>query len=115
MSWRGIGCLAVAFGGFLIIAIIGIWVSLGAGTPVGCASGLRWIDDRYVATGTSAASPDLPGGGEPVLIGSTLVGVATREVYAPAGTEPLPSAGNRPEAISLACGDGTFQTYERAE
>jgi len=69
VSWRGIGCLAVAFGGFVIIAVIGIWVSLGAGTPVGCAPGLRWIDDRYVASGTPAPSPDLPGGGVEPLRG----------------------------------------------
>lgn len=112
MNWRGIGCLAAVLGTFVVVALIGIWVSVGGGTPVGCATALRWIDDRYVAAGTPAASPALPGEGEPVLIGSTLVGVATREVYAPAGSEPLPSAGNRPEVMAVACGDGTFQTYE---
>lgn len=115
MSWRGIGCLVFAFGTFVVVAIIGIWVSLGAGTPVGCTDGLRWLDDRYIAVGTPAASPNLPGQGEPVLIGRTLVGVATRDVYAPAGSELLPSAGNRPDAMAVACGDGTFQTYEMDE
>ena len=115
MSWRGIGCLAVGFGTFIAIAIIGIWVSLGTADAPGCTDSLRWEDDRYVAAGTPAPSPALDGAGDPVLIGRTLVGIATRDVYAPAGSEPLPSAGDRPGVMAVACGDGTFQTYELSE
>jgi hypothetical protein len=112
VNWRGIGCLAAGLGLFVIVALVGIWVAFGNAAPSGCAPALRWIDDRYAAVGTPAPSPDLPGPGEPVLIGSTLVGVNTRDAYAPAGSEPLPSAGNRPTIMAVACGDGTFQTYE---
>ena len=112
MSWRGIGCLALGFGTFIAIAAIGIWVSLGAAEKPGCTGSLRWEDDRYLAVGSPTASPALDGAGAPVLIGRTLVGIATRDVYAPAGSEPLPSAGSRPGVMAVACGDGTFQTYE---
>lgn len=115
MSWRGIGCLALGFGTFIVIAVLGIWVSLGTADAPGCTDSLRWEADRYLATGTPAASPALDGESEPVLIGRTLVGIATRDVYAPPGSEPLPSAGNRPAMMAVACGDGTFQTYEVSE
>jgi hypothetical protein len=112
MNWRAIGCLAVGFGTFIAVAVIGIWISLGTAGDAGCSDALRWQDDRYVAVGAPAPSPALDGPGEPVLIGRTLVGIATRDVYAPAGSQPLPSAGSRPSVMSVACGDGTFQTYE---
>ena len=115
MNGRAIGCIVIGAAAFLVVAVAGIWVSLGSGTPVGCSPGRRWLEDRYVAGGSPAASPGFPAGaaeGEPVLIGRTLVGVATRDVYAPRGSQPLPSAGNRPAALSVACGDGSFQAYE---
>lgn len=112
MTWRGIGCLAAVLGTFVVIALIGIWISLSAAAPVGCTPALRWIEDRYIAVGTPAPSPALPGEGTPVLIGSNIAGLTSREAYAPAGSEPLPSAGNRPQVMAVACGDGTYQTYE---
>lgn len=116
MNGRAIGCIVLGLGAFVVVAIAGIWVSIGQGSPIGCAGVLRWQDDRYAAIGTPAPSPvfrdPAAAQGDPVLIGSTLVGIATREVYAPHGSAPLPSAGNRPSTISLACGDATFQTYE---
>jgi hypothetical protein len=115
VSWRGIGCLAAGFGTFIVVAVFGIWISLGTASGPGCSDALRWQDDRYLAVGSPAASPTLDGAGEPVLIGRTLVGIATRDVYAPAGSEPLPSAGSRPGVMAVACGDGTFQTYEASE
>jgi hypothetical protein len=113
---RAIGCIGLGALVFLLVAVAGIWVSLGSGTPVGCAEVLRWTEDRYVAVGSPLPSPGFTDvgtdAGEPVHIGSTLVGIATRDVYAPPGSRPLPSAGNRPPAMAVACGDGTFQTYE---
>lgn len=116
MNLRAVGCAVAGVAAFLAVAVAGIWASLGSGTPVGCADALRWIEDRYVAVGPPRTSPGFAGtdapAGTPVLLGSTLVGVATRDVYGPPGSRPLPSAHDRPDAISVACGDGTFQTYE---
>jgi hypothetical protein len=33
-------------------------------------------------------------------------------VYGPPGSSPSTEAEDRPSAISIACNDGTFQTYE---
>jgi hypothetical protein len=46
-----------------------------------------------------------------VQIGSTLVGLASRAVYGPAGTDVNDPSAPPPDAIAIECGDGTYQGY----
>lgn len=82
--------------------------------PGGCLERLQWADAAYRADGSPAPQPAV--GGETsgaVVIGQTLQGLTTRDVYAAAGEAPAPGSDERPERIALDCGDGTFQAYDR--
>jgi hypothetical protein len=107
MNWRAIGCAVFAAAVFVGL---GIWsLQMALGKP-GCPPALQWGDRVYVAAGRATAEP-VAGDGEPVLLGTTLVGPLSRDVYGPPGSAPSHLAGDRPETIALECGDGTFVTY----
>jgi hypothetical protein len=108
VSWRAIGCLASGAIVFVAIGLIGLSM---ATSRVGCPDGLRWGGEAYAPAGTPAPSPafDLPG--QAARLGSTFIGLATRDVYGPPGTSPAPSVPARPSVIAMACGDGTYLTY----
>jgi hypothetical protein len=108
VNWRLVGCGALAAAVFIGL---GLWsLQLALGRP-GCPSTLLWGDRSYSASGEPRESP-VVGSGEPVKLGTTLVGALSRDLYGPAGSAPSPNAEDRPEVISLDCGDGTFLTYE---
>ncbi|MDQ5841435.1 MAG: hypothetical protein M3537_09925, partial [Chloroflexota bacterium] len=89
---------------------LGLWsLRMAIGRP-GCPETLLWGDRVYTAAGDPTANP-VVGSGEPVPLGSTLVGVVSREVYGPPGSAPSPKAEDRPDEIALECGDGTFVSY----
>lgn len=111
MNWRAIGCLLAGSIIFVAVGVIGLNLAI---SRVGCPDGLRWGGEAYAPSGTPAPSPafDLPG--EASRLGSTFIGLATREVYGPPGSSPAPSSGpaqDQPPVIAMACGDGTFLTY----
>ena len=83
---------------------------MAIGRP-GCPETLLWGDRVYTAAGDPTADP-VVGGGEPVRLGTTLVGIVSREVYGPPGSPPSPTSEDRPDEIALECGDGTFVSYE---
>jgi hypothetical protein len=78
---------------------------MAIGRP-GCPPTIVWDGRAYAASGTPTGDP-VVGDGEPVLLGSTLVGALSRELYGPEGS----TAVDRPNEIALACGDETFQSY----
>lgn len=107
MSWRAAGCAVLAAAVFVGL---GVWaLQLAMGRP-GCPQTLFWDDRIYSSVGEPAASPAL-GNGEPVRLGTTLVGALSREVYGPEGSEPSLDPAHRPDQIALACGNDTFVTY----
>ena len=107
MSWRAIGCAVLAAAVFIGLGILALQMAMGR---PGCPPILRWDDRIYSAVNEPAELPAL-GSGEPVRLGTTLVGVLSREVYGPAGSLPSPDAEDRPNEIALDCGNGTFVTY----
>lgn len=108
MNWRALGCGVVGAAVFVGIGLLGLSAAFRGAQ--GCAPALQWEDRAYQAIGTPAPSPDL-GDGDAVPIGSTFTGPITRAVYGPPGSSPSTDAADRPEAIALDCGDGTFQSY----
>lgn len=109
MNRRAAGCLIVGVGGFLAIGLLGL--SLALNRPGGCPARLQWAERVYEPAGTPAPSPAFSAVGEPVELGSTLLGLASRRVYGPPGSTPSTRAADRPDEISLECGDGTYQSY----
>ncbi len=108
MNWRAAGCLIVGSVLFVAVGLLGLSL---ATSRVGCFEELRTADGIYRGSGGAVESPALPGGGEAVQIGSTLVGLASRAVYGPAGTDVNDPSAPPPDAIAIECGDGTYQGY----
>ena len=107
MNWRAVGCAALAAAVFVGL---GVWsLQMALGKPV-CPPALQWSDRVYMAAGPATSEP-VAGDGEPVLLGTTLVGTLSRDVYGPEGSAPSHLAEDRPDTIALECGDGTFVTY----
>lgn len=106
MSWRVIGCAVLAGAVFVGLGVLALQMAIGR---PGCPQTLVWDDRIYTPAAAPAASPAL-GEGEPVSLGTILVGALSREVFGPEGSSTSPGAG-RPDEVALDCGDGTFVTY----
>jgi hypothetical protein len=111
VSWRAIGCLASGAIVFVAIGLIGLSM---ATSRIGCPDGLRWGGEAYAPAGTPAPSPAFDVPGDATRLGSTFIGLATRDVYGPPGASAGSSARPQPEVIAMACGDGTYLTYRAA-
>lgn len=109
VNWRAIGCLGIGAAAFVGIGLLGMSFAFRA--QPGCPDRLQWADRTYLAEGTPAPSPAFAKPGEPVPIGSTFIGLTTRQAYGPPGSSPSTQAEDRPETIALDCADGTYQTY----
>jgi hypothetical protein len=107
---RAIGCMTL---GAMVFVGIGLLAFSMAARPSGCPEAVQWAELAYRPVGSPAPSPDLgqAGGGQPVEIGSTFIGLGTRRVVAAPGTPASPSGEARPAVVALECGDGTWQTY----
>lgn len=110
MNWRAIGCIGVGAIVFVLIGILGLNV---ASSRIGCPDRLQWRDLSYAPTGTPAPSPQTGAPGAAVKLGSTFIGLTTRDIYGPPGSGPASSAADRPATIAMDCGDGTYLTYLR--
>ena len=111
MNWRALGCAVLAAAIFIGLGVWGLQMAMGR---PGCPSSLQWGDRVYEAVGEPATSPEV-GPGQPVLLGTTLVGALSRDVFGPEGSDPNASGEERPDVIALDCGNATFVTYELAE
>ena len=107
MNWRALGCALLAAAIFIALGVLALNLAIGR---LGCPSTLVWDGRAYAAVGAPTDDP-VVGDGEPVLLGTTLVGALSREVYGPEGSSP----SDRPTELALACGDETFQTYAFSE
>lgn len=111
MNWRALGCGVLAAGVFVAIGVAGLW---RAGAPAECPDVLPYQPDAYEMVGSPAAQPQLEGiGAELERAGTTSFGLATWEVYVEPGRAPAASGEPLPQRIVLACGDGSYQAYQR--
>jgi hypothetical protein len=110
VNWRAIGCGGLAIVVFLGIGLLGM--SMAFSRLEGCPDRLQWGDRAYLPTGTPAAEPSFAGG-SPVEIGSTFIGLTTRQVWGPPGSRPSEAAADRPDRIFLDCADGSVQAFAR--
>jgi hypothetical protein len=110
VNWRAIGCGTIAAVAFVAI---GLWgMSLAFSRFEGCPPSLQWGDRRYEPSGPTTDAPTFDRPGEPVPLGSTFMGLTTRTVFGPPGSEPSPPATDRPTQVAVDCGDESFQTYD---
>jgi hypothetical protein len=108
MNWRAIGCGTLAIAVFLAI---GLWgMSKAFDRLEGCPNRLQWGDRVYLTDGSPRPEPSFAEG-SPVEIGSTFIGLTTRQVWGPPGSAPSDSAADRPTRIYLDCDDGTVLLF----
>lgn len=110
MTGRAIGCGLVGIIAFVGLGLYGLSL---ATTEAGCPDRLQWFDRGYLPVGTPQAEPRLDGG-EAVLIGATFIGLTTRDVYGPVGSQASATGEDRPDELVLDCADGTFLAYRLA-
>lgn len=111
MNRRAIGCGTLGAVGFLLIGLIGIW---RAGPPAECPPLLPYEPSAYQPAGQPADEPRLEGvGGDLELAGTTSFGLASWDVWVEPGRVPPTAQDPLPPRIVLACGDGTYQAYQR--
>ena len=112
MNWRAIGCGLLAAAVFVLIGLFGIWRALA---PAGCPPELPTEAGVWQPIGETTADPSLPGGGESLEpAGEIGFGLATWELWLPAGTAPSASGDPLPERLVLMCDGDMYQAYERA-
>jgi len=108
VNWRAIGCIGIGSVVFVLIGILGLNV---ASSRIGCPDRLQWRELSYAPIGTPAPSPQAGGSGAAVKLGSTFIGLTTRDIYGPPGSSPSASSSDRPGVIAMDCGDGSFLAY----
>jgi hypothetical protein len=112
VSRRALGCGVLAAALFVGLGLLAM--SMAFSRFEGCPSRLQWGDRLYDPAASPLPSPSFADGGEPVDIGSTLIGLTTRQVWGPPGSDAPSAAYQRPARIILDCGNGTFQEYRGA-
>ncbi len=110
MNLRAIGCMVIGSLVFIGVGLLGLSM---ATTQAGCPDHLQWADVGYRPDRGPTSSPTISGQADvhPVEIGSTFIGLTTRKVYGPPGTDPSDVNAARPDQIVMECGDGTYRTY----
>jgi hypothetical protein len=108
VNWRAIGCGTLAI---VVFLAIGLWgMSKAFDRLEGCPDRLQWGDRVYLPSGSPRPGPSFPGG-SPVEIGSTFIGLTTRQVWGPPGSAPSQSSADRPSPIYLDCDDGSVLLF----
>jgi len=111
VNWRAIGCGGLAVAVFVIVAAFAI---LRAGAPAECPATLPYEPASYQPVGEPTDAPLLEGIDEPLVqAGSVGFGLATWDVWVEPGRMPAASGDPLPQRIVLACGDESFQAYQR--
>ena len=109
MSGRAIGCGVLAALVFIGLGLLAM--SMAFSRFDGCPARLQWGDRDYDPAGSPVSSPAFADGSQPVALGSTLIGLTTRQVWGPPGSDDPSNAYHRPPQIILDCDDGTYQEY----
>jgi hypothetical protein len=108
---RAIGCGALAAAVFVLLGAFAIW---RAGAPPGCPPTLPYEPASYQPAGDPTDDPILAGIEDPLeRSGNVSFGLARWEVWVEPGRAPAASGDLLPQRIVLACGDGTYQAYQR--
>lgn len=111
MNWRALGCGTMAAVVFVMVGILGIW---RAAAPAECPRVLPYEPASYRPSGDPSGEPRLEEvDTELELAGTTSFGLATWEVWVAPGRVPPTADDPLPPRIVLACGDGTYQAYQR--
>lgn len=114
MNWRAVGCGTLAI---IVFLAVGFWgMSKAFDRLEGCPDRLQWGNLGYLPEGSPIAEPSFADGSA-VEIGSTFIGLTTRRVWGPPGSNASASdGGERPPRIYLDCDDGTVLLFaaERA-
>lgn len=111
MNWRAIGCGTLGAAVFVLVGLIGIW---RAGAPAECPTLLPYEPSAYRPAADPTDEPRLAGIDEPLeLAGTTSFGLASWDVWVEPGRVPDTAADPLPPRIVLACGDGSYQAYQR--
>jgi hypothetical protein len=108
VNWRAIGCGTLAIVVFVAVGLLGM--SKAFDRLNGCPDRLQWGDRAYLPDGPPLAEPSFADG-SPVEIGSTFIGLTTRQVWGPPGSSPSEASADRPDRIFLDCADGQVQAY----
>jgi len=108
VNWRALGCGTLAI---VVILAVGLWgMSKAFDRLEGCPDRLQWGDRVYLPAGSPQPRPSFAEG-SPVEIGATFIGLTTRQVWGPPGSEPSSSAADRPSRIFLDCDDGSVLLF----
>jgi hypothetical protein len=108
---RAVGCGTIGAVAFVLIGLVGLW---RAGGPAECPTLLPYEPTAYRPAGDPTDEPRLEGVGEPLeLAGTTSFGLASWDVWVEPGRVPATGRDPLPQRIVLACGDGTYQAYQR--
>lgn len=111
MNWRAIGCGGLAAAAFVLL---GIWGISRAFPAPECPDVLPYEPAAYRPVGEPADTPALSGIDDPLeRAGTTSFGLAAWDVWVEPGRAPAASGDPLPQRIVLACGDGTYQAYQR--
>lgn len=111
MNWRAVGCGTLGAAAFVALAVVGIW---RAGDPGECPATLPYEPASYRPAGEPTDEPTLEGiDGDLERSGTISFGLASWEVWVEPGRAPTASGERLPQRIVLACGDGTYQAYQR--
>jgi hypothetical protein len=111
VNWRVIGCGGLAA---LVFVLVGIFAVNRAFAPAECPPTLPYEPASYQPVGGATDAPRLEGIDEELeRAGTTSFGLASWEVWVEPGRAPAASGELLPQRIVLACGDGTFQAYQR--
>jgi hypothetical protein len=106
--------IALVIAGSLVFILIGVAGLSLAFSRIGCPDRIQWRDLSYLPVGSPLPSPDTGDAGAPAKLGTTFIGLTTRDIYGPAGSSRSPEAAARPTVIAMDCGDGTFLKYRQA-
>ena len=111
MNWRAIGCGGLAAAAFVLV---GLWGISRAFPAAECPDVLPYEPASYRPVGDATETPSLAGVDDSLeLAGTTRFGLAAWDVWVEPARAPSASGQPLPQRIVLACGDGTYQAYQR--
>jgi hypothetical protein len=111
VNWRAIGCGTLAAAAFILL---GMWGISRAFPAAECPDVLPYEPAAYRPVGEATDEPRLEGTVDALeRSGTTSFGLASWEVWVEPGRAPAASGDLLPQRIVLACGDGSYQAYQR--
>ena len=114
MNVRALGCAGLAAVVFVVVGLFGIWRAVAPGQD--CPPEFQTPDGIWRPVGEATTAAAVPGSDEALeAAGEVGFGLATWELWVVPGTAPAASGDPLPDRLVLACGNESFQAYERGE